>query len=278
MDWIPAKLRRIRQELGFTQLKAAEVSGLSQRDVSQLETGRKEGLPKEYIQFLHKQGVSLNWLFTDPAQETSGSGPFEAAPKQYSAPEDDLAGIIAQESGAPTYGRPAPQVVTVGADGAAVVSLVGATVAARYPQRYADPEFYQTLPVLTLSLPELGVGVFRGFQVQAADVAPSLPLHDWVLARFTAAHERVEEGGLYVVVTHTELLIRRVFSPPGNGGLQLKADGGQPEITLSRAEVVELWSVRGQLSLQAPAPPAGPTLEASLNDLLERVRRLEQGR
>lgn len=58
------RLRMARELLGYSQGKAAqECSGISQRDVSQLEAGIKRFVPPVYMQFLNVRGIDLNSLF-----------------------------------------------------------------------------------------------------------------------------------------------------------------------------------------------------------------------
>jgi len=51
--------------LGISQEDAARSCGISQRDISQLENGKKVFIHTEYIQYLHSRGVDLNSLFSD---------------------------------------------------------------------------------------------------------------------------------------------------------------------------------------------------------------------
>lgn len=58
-------LRVAREQLGLTQKEAANASGISQRDISQLESGLKKFFPLEYILFLNINNVNLNILFSN---------------------------------------------------------------------------------------------------------------------------------------------------------------------------------------------------------------------
>jgi phage repressor protein C with HTH and peptisase S24 domain len=62
---LSARLREARIQLKMSQEQIAEVSGLKQRDISDLEKGKKKFLPTQYIQYLNKRGIDLKWLF-DP--------------------------------------------------------------------------------------------------------------------------------------------------------------------------------------------------------------------
>lgn len=59
------KLKLIRKLLSLSQTEIEKETGLSQRDISQLENGKKKFIPTSYIQYLNKMGVSLDMLFDD---------------------------------------------------------------------------------------------------------------------------------------------------------------------------------------------------------------------
>ncbi|UOQ54230.1 helix-turn-helix domain-containing protein [Hymenobacter cellulosivorans] len=275
MEWIPAKLRTIRQEFNMTQLEMAQGSGLSQRDISQLENGRKEGLPKEFIHFLHSRGVDLNWLFTDPAAEEVR--PAASAPKKYVS--DEALPTLAAEDQVVGYG--ASPKSSGSATRSAELRLVAQEQLAAYPKRCSEPAYPQHLPTWHLPLPEVQQGVFRAFQLPDASLAPVFAPLDWVIAQAEAPGATPQNGVLYVVVTRQQLRVQYVFTTPEQPGkLQLRPTAeAATTVTVAQAEVVELWRVTGRLSFQLPTVPfPASTLEASLQDLLSRVQRLEQGR
>lgn len=59
--WI--KLKQARTLLRMTQAQAEQWSGVLQKDISLLESGKKEFIPNEYIRFLYQQGIDLGTLF-----------------------------------------------------------------------------------------------------------------------------------------------------------------------------------------------------------------------
>lgn len=62
---IYSKLKSIRKVLSLSQSDIEIETGLSQRDISQLENGKKKFIPTAYIQFLNKKNIPLNLLFDD---------------------------------------------------------------------------------------------------------------------------------------------------------------------------------------------------------------------
>lgn len=62
---IYSKLKALRGLLSLSQTDIERETGLSQRDISQLENGKKKFIPTAYIQYLNKMGVALDMLFDD---------------------------------------------------------------------------------------------------------------------------------------------------------------------------------------------------------------------
>lgn len=59
------KLKEVRKLLKLTQTQVTEATGISQRDISQIENGEKKFIPTEYIQFLNKWNVPLDLIYND---------------------------------------------------------------------------------------------------------------------------------------------------------------------------------------------------------------------
>jgi len=62
------KLKKARLLINETQAIASANSGVSQRDISFMEAGKKDNVPTGYLFYLHKKGFDLNSLF-DEAKE-----------------------------------------------------------------------------------------------------------------------------------------------------------------------------------------------------------------
>ena len=60
---IGSRLKKIRDLMGKTQSDAALESGISQKDLSLLESDHRKFIPKKYIDWLLENGVNLNYVF-----------------------------------------------------------------------------------------------------------------------------------------------------------------------------------------------------------------------
>jgi transcriptional regulator with XRE-family HTH domain len=60
-----------RVALSLKQKEAAELSGVKQSVVSVMERGEKNFIPTNYLSFLCKKGIDLNWIFNDADNRTA---------------------------------------------------------------------------------------------------------------------------------------------------------------------------------------------------------------
>jgi transcriptional regulator with XRE-family HTH domain len=60
-----------RVALSLKQKEAAEQAGVKQSVVSVLERGEKNFIPNNYLSFLCKKGIDLNWIFNDTDNRTA---------------------------------------------------------------------------------------------------------------------------------------------------------------------------------------------------------------
>lgn len=62
------KIKEARIHLNLTQVEFAGVLGVSQNDVSKLESGQRKFIPNRYIEFLIEKGYDIHTLFDDKLQ------------------------------------------------------------------------------------------------------------------------------------------------------------------------------------------------------------------
>lgn len=79
-EWsVQDRLRKAREDSGLSQVQFAQLSGLSRRTISSLETGEREPGTKEYNLWQMTTGIPRVWLETgctpsDLNREPTGSG------------------------------------------------------------------------------------------------------------------------------------------------------------------------------------------------------------
>jgi transcriptional regulator with XRE-family HTH domain len=59
------KLLTARRLLALTQKEASEQAGINQATLSILEKGERKFIPTEYLQFLYRKGIDINWIINE---------------------------------------------------------------------------------------------------------------------------------------------------------------------------------------------------------------------
>ena len=96
-------------------------------------------------------------------------------------------------------------------------------------------------------------------------------------SRIDKAKPRLKAGNVYVFITQSKILIRRLAERPGdNQVLQLRADNpdyGSQELALTQA--LEIWEVKGVFTMHLRAPALlderVAELERRMEELAERM-------
>ena len=64
MNNIAKRLKAARKQSGLNQTDMQNRSGVLQKDISRLESGKTKFIPLNYLRCLIDMGINLNWLFT----------------------------------------------------------------------------------------------------------------------------------------------------------------------------------------------------------------------
>jgi transcriptional regulator with XRE-family HTH domain len=91
MKWIFTKLKEARELLAMNQPQTAEASGLTQKEVSLLENGKREFIPNRYIVFLYNKGIDLNSIFDGESERARFRPGYEVEKGLASNPAPNLA-------------------------------------------------------------------------------------------------------------------------------------------------------------------------------------------
>jgi len=87
------RVKEARKLLKMTQKELSDAIGISQKDVSLLESGKKSFIPTEYIQYLYTMNIDINSLY-----EKEGEVRFLTDSNSTSNPEKDSVSIGAIET------------------------------------------------------------------------------------------------------------------------------------------------------------------------------------
>ncbi len=119
-----------------------------------------------------------------------------------------------------------------------LVEVVTMKASAGYLTGYADPEYIEKLPLM--SLPFKTVGTHRAFPIQG-DSMPPLKAGCYVIGKYIESLHEIENGKTYIVITkHEGVVYKRVFKKGKT--LELHSDNkNYPPYTVKHSDVVEIW-------------------------------------
>lgn len=260
MSFVGKNIRKLRTVKKLSQAAFAELFGLARPSVGAYEEGRSEPKMETLIQIAQHFGLSVDLLLTKEltVNELYRFDIFKEQLQQPPATPEPVAKADRQQNATP---------------------LVYRNRALEYIVRHHDPAFVEALP--WLQLPHQLVGPTRAFEVSGADMLlhrQGLRHQDIVLCgRVDKAKPRLKAGSVYVFVTQSKVLIRRLAERfEENQALKLRADNpdyGSQELELAQA--LEIWEVRGVFTTHMRAPALlderVAELERKVEDLLERV-------
>ncbi|MFD2718198.1 XRE family transcriptional regulator [Hymenobacter monticola] len=260
MSFVGKNIRKLRTVKKLSQAAFAELFGLARPSVGAYEEGRSEPKMETLIQIAQHFGLSVDLLLT----------------KELTVNELYHFDIFKEQLQQPVA---APAPVAKADKQPNVTPLVYRNRALEYIVRHHDPAFIDGLP--WLQLPHQLAGPTRAFEVSGADMLlhrQGLRHQDIVLcSRIDKAKPRLKAGNVYVFVTQSKVLIRRLAErPEENQPLRLRADNpdyGSQELELQQA--LEIWEVKGVFTthLRAPAllDERVAELERKVEELAERL-------
>ncbi len=178
-----------------------------------------------------------------------------------------------------------PLTVTLDATGKENIVLVDVKAAAGYPQGYLEPSFFKKLPVFSLPGANFHNGTFRAFEVEGDSMFNTLFHGDWVVCRYCTSIDEIREGYIHVVVTATEVVVKRILNRIGKyGKLILKSDNANyPPRELQSQDVQEVWLVKSFIGFNMPNRNLDVvkrlgSLETEVLDINTRLKAIESGK
>ena len=114
MESLHERLKACRIKLGHSQQRMARDTGMAQKDISLIESGKRIHIPVAYFQALSVQGIDMNWVYT-------GKGEMflkDTLEKYQDEPDAGTARTV------PFHGSRRVELVTVDKEGRSVISMV----------------------------------------------------------------------------------------------------------------------------------------------------------
>ena len=244
------RFKKLREELHFTQQSFAELLGIKGSTVD-IERGKTKISGQIVMRLLKQFNINPLWLF--------GESYTKFAP----SPGSDVG----------------PKVVVTDSDGEDSIVLVNQKAAAGYPHNIQDVDWYETLPVFNLPLPQYRNATYRGFQVEGDSMLPNIQPQDWVLGRSVPSISEATDSKIYIVVMHDSVLVKKLQKLQNNEKVKLiSLNEAYLPIDVEIKDIQELWQVNSKLSFgieESSNSGLLKQLQQSMNELKGQISDLQ---
>jgi len=243
------RFKKVREEQRYTQQSFAEVLGIGTSTVD-IERGKTKIPGKAVMQLFKQFQINPLWLFGESFEQYLSSNKADVSPK----------------------------VITINEENEDAILLVNQKAAAGYPHNIQDVDWYQTLPVFNLPLPQYRNATYRGFQVEGDSMLPNIRPNDWVLGRSVPNVSEASDSRIYIIVLHDSVLVKKLqkLSDPSKLRLiSLNADYLPIDVEIN--EIQELWQVNSKLSFGVDEPVESgllKQLQQSMEELKGQIKNL----
>jgi phage repressor protein C with HTH and peptisase S24 domain len=225
------RIKQAREQTGLNQQEAAKLSGLIQKDISLLEAGKKKFIPTEYIQFLYKKGVDLNWL---------------------------LAGVKTPDASSIMVSEPqVPYLISGDSKNQTQIPITDIKAAAG--SGYINSETLRSSDFVNLPSNLVKSGHYLCIRIKGHSMSPTLQDGGFMIIRLLEKAEwrNLTSDRVYVVCDaegHTYL--KRLRNRFASGFIVLTSDNPDksnfPNFNLSESEIVSIWYADWYLSAKMP--------------------------
>jgi len=243
------RFKKIREDLHLTQQLFAETLGIG-LSTADIERGKTKITGKVVMLLLQQYNINPLWLFGESFNKH----------------------VI------PNGSDTSPKVITTNLDNEDSIVLVNQKAAAGYPHNIQDVDWYQTLPVFNLPLPQYRNATYRGFQVEGDSMLPNIRPNDWVLGRSVPNISEASDSRIYIIVLHDSVLVKKLQKLSDSSKLRLiSLNVEYLPIDVKVNDVQELWQVNSKLSFGVDEPSDSgllKQLQQSMEELKGQIRDL----
>lgn len=244
------RFKKVREEQNYTQQSFAELLGIGQSTVD-IERGKTKIPGKAVMQLLKIFQINPLWLFGESYQQYVIIDGKDVSAK----------------------------VVTINEDNTDAIVLVNQKAAAGYPHNIQDVDWYQTLPVFNLPLPQYRNATYRGFQVEGDSMLPNIHPNDWVLGRSVTNVSEASDNKIYIIVLHDSVLVKKLQKTTDSSKIRLiSLNQEYLPLEVNIAEIQELWQVNSKLTFGIEEPTDSSLLkqlQQSMEDLKGQINELK---
>ncbi|HLQ99233.1 MAG TPA: LexA family transcriptional regulator [Sphingobacterium sp.] len=248
MSHIASNIKYLRKTKKLTQQQFADALSIKRASVGAYEEGRAEpkyGLLKEIASFFE---LSMDELVNEKIDER-----WRPKPKGIAANLRVLS-------------------ITVDEKNEENIELVPVKASAGYLNGYGDPEYVAELP--KFSLPILGSGTYRAFEIKGDSMLPVMP-GDIIVCEYVENWFHIKPKNTYVIISNTEgIVYKRVsYKYKEDKGLRLVSDNKEYDpFWVEPKDIIEIWEAKAYISTQLPIPNE----EHSMEKLTEMMAQMQK--
>ena len=120
------------------------------------------------------------------------------------------------------------------------IEIVPIKASAGYRKGYADPQFIEALPKISLSF--LGVGTHRGFQIIGDSMLP-IQSESYIVGKYIESFDDIKNNKSYIILTDEDILYKQVKNKINDdGSLHLISNNKYyPTIQIEPQHILEIW-------------------------------------
>lgn len=243
------RFKKVREEQRYTQQSFASLLGIGNSTVD-IERGKTKVPGKAVMLLLKHFNINPLWLFGESFEQYVSNSNGDVSPK----------------------------VITINEENEDAILLVNQKAAAGYPHNIQDVDWYQTLPVFNLPIPQFRNATYRGFQVEGDSMLPNIRPNDWVLGRSVPNVLEASDSKIYIVVLYDSVLVKKLQKLPDPSKLRLiSLNTEYLPIDIEVKDIQELWQVNSTLSFGVNEPTESgllKQLQESMEELKGQINKL----
>lgn len=252
-----------RKEMKLTQQQVADYMGVTRSLVGQVETGAVNPNLQFLEKFTRMASCTYDYLIEGKEIEQNKEGQKEPEPDknvrfvsgfnrtsdENNALNEEKANYRTKKYNSVTWdldtSKKDIQILPIALDktGGELILAVPNHAEAGYSTGYQDPEYISELP--TFTLPWLGQGTYRAFQIRGNSMESEILSGDWVVCRYVTSLKHLYIGAICVILLRDEGIVCKRVEKQRGGTVILHSNNPkykpyQPD----PSEILEMWEVK----------------------------------
>jgi transcriptional regulator with XRE-family HTH domain len=215
------KLRAFREAQNMTQEELGNILGLKRASISAIETGKMELTLDNLLKIADHFSLSIDHFLERKVSDTIHVSTTTVLP----ADSKQIIPVVVDSQNNP------------------VIKMLPHAAQAGYLQDRADPEFWETLPEVSLPERRFKNGHYVGIQVWGESMQNTFNGGDWIICQNVQSIQHILYGEIYVVICEGMMpVVKRIERLKNEQKLLLVSDNSSHEpYEIEKNDIIELW-------------------------------------